>query len=1425
MRKKIYLPVWLFGLLACGALSAQVFNMSGTPIFSCSGTFFDAGGSAGNYPNNQNLHTTICPDGFGNTQMVLRFDSLVLASGDTLCLLDGSTVFAPIIVCYGGPLSTAAFVVKASPGNTGGCLTVTFRSDAQSTASGWSAAIQCAPCTLPAPTNVQVVQMRNGDMRWRWDDVPGSTGFEVSVNGSPWQPANEPSGHTVSGLSPGDIVLLEIRPVSPNPNCAVQTISVNKIYVECTLALTLASVSDARCAATATGSAIVLANGPIGPVQFFVVGIPVPFPDGNFTNFFAAGDYAVAAHDSAGCRDTVAFRIEEPPPLTVQTAMTNARCFADNSGVASATASGGTGNYTFRWQRCQGGPVLDGPTVPDLFAGCYAITVQDANGCTAVAQGIIGEPPPFAFQSSQDSARCNGEANGRATISASGATPPYTYQWSNGDSGPTADSLKAGFHSVTVTDAIGCQAVTLVQVHQPSLLRFDSLQAVGVTCFGGFDGLASALALGGNPPLTYAWSNQQTGPILTGLSAGTYTVTVTDRKGCTAAGTITVSTPPAIAAAKDVQAERCAGQCDGAATLMLSGGTPPLGITWANPAIPPGQTMPASLCPGTYRFTVSDARNCSMTDSFVIAAAVQLTLAFILQAPRCAGGFDGSIEVVAQGGAPPYQYQWGNGRIENPLTGLACGTYSVTVSDMLGCTQRSTATLPCPAPVIIDSVRAAPVLCFGGANGSARVFARGGTGALSFLWSDPNQQVAAQAVNLIAGTYTVTVSDANGCTTTATALITQPPAIQAALFSRPITCVQGSDGSAWVVVSGGTPPYTYLWNTAQTDSLLTGLEPGLYALTITDANGCTFTPIPVAVATPSSSLQVTAVVTQRACFGSGGGAARAEATGGNGAPYTYLWSNQTTGPEATNLSTGTYTVTASDALGCTAVQTVSIGRWDSIVVSIAVIAPTCPNDRNGQASINRLEGGAGNGIRENYKLQWNVPGAGDTIYLNNLSSGQTISLTVTDNAGCTAVFERRIDSLPPIQPFLQVDSITCFGHNNGAVRVASIQSVRPIASYRWSNGVVSQSIIQLPPSTYTVTATDVQGCTGTASATLTEPPPLAVTLQTDAIRCPGDRNGSARALPSGGTPPYAFAWNTGASTDRIENLGPGTYTVTLTDRNGCSLTASANLQPPDPLTIEVQTTTPTCFGFANGRATLMVQGGPSPLRFRLNGGPLGGSPVFVGLKAGTYTATVLDGKGCLTDVSFDIAQPPPVSVTITADTTLVFGDSLRLEADAFNAVGGATFIWQSALADSVRCADPPECSTVWITPPYSNTYTAVATDANGCTGSASVRVHVEKPRGVYVPTAFTPNSDGANDRLVVHGKSRQIHRIRLFQVYDRWGELVFEARDFAPNDDAYGWDGLFRGQPAQTGVYVWYVEVEYRDGYEERLRGNTTLGR
>jgi len=1399
--------------------------MTGTPIASCSGTFFDSGGNAGDYSNNQNLHTTICPDGMGGTHILLQFDSALLAPGDVLCILDGSNALAPLLACADDFPAGQPFQVQASAANSGGCLTVTFISDAAGTAAGWSAGISCSnPCVVPAPGNVQVVDMNGGNMTWTWDAVPGSAGFEVSVNGGAWQPANGTQTHTVGGLTPGDLVVIEIRPISANPGCTVASITANKTYVECTLTASVLSQTPAICPGTATGSAAISASGATGAVQFFVAGNPVPFANGNFTNFFPAGAYLVAAHDTAGCRDTVAFTITEPPPIVIQITITDAECFADNSGAIQAVASGGTGLLTYAWQRCQGGVTMPGPVAIDLFAGCYAVTVTDANGCTALAQDTIGEPPKFNFTSSQDSVRCFGGMDGRATVFASGAIPPYTYKWGNGDTANTADSLKAGFHSVTVTDAIGCQAVTLVQVLQPTRLVLDSIHTTPIACFGGANGTATVFAHGSVTPYSFLWTNNQTTQTATGLGAGTHTVTLTDRNGCTVTGSTALDTPSELVAQINVsQNETCAGACDGQLLLTVSGGTVPHSISWNNPTLPPNEPAPQNLCPGNYTATVTDANGCTQTATAAITAAAPLNIQFTATAPVCAGDQNGSLTASGSGGAPPYQFLWNTGAAGGTLQNLGCGTYTVTLTDAMGCTRVGSNTLPCPDAVQIDSIVPTPVTCFGGANGSVTVHAHGGTGVLTFVWSDPNLQPDPNATNLTAGTYTVTVSDTNGCSATASATIGQPALLVAMTTATAVSCFGGNDGAVQSATSGGTPPYQYAWSIPASTPGASGLVAGAYSLTVTDANGCSAVPPSAVVTQPTGPIQVTALQTRQSCIGSKDGAAGATAIGSNGPPYTFTWSNNHIGPMPTALGVGTYTVTASDAKGCTGTQTVAIAEWDSIRVNVAFVLPTCNGLSDGQAAVNQVSGGAGNASFDNYTFFWNIPGTGDTLYVNGLAGGQSYTLTVTDQTGCSAVFSYTLNDQPPIVPVVQPTNITCFGLENGAAQVVSVQSPQPIAQYRWSTGTVGQTLSNLPSGAYTVTATSTSGCTGTAVTTITEPPELLVGMGFQAIVCNNDSNGVVLTNPQGGIPGYSFVWNTGAITSSIGNLGPGLYAVTVSDQNNCTATDSVALSQPNPPALFVEIKEPKCFGNRDGVARLVVGGGTGPYRFSLDGKNFGGTGTFFGLAAGTYSAQVLDGLGCITTLPFTLNQPPAIVVQTDPDFTITLGDSILLTADAVNTIGQETYIWQDALADSLYCADPPECATVWAYPVYSNTYTVLVTDTNGCTGSASVRVDVEKPRGVYVPTGFSPNGDGNNDLLVVHGKGVQIRRVKIFRVYDRWGELVYEDVDFPVNDPQRGWDGAFRGQNCQSGIYVWYAEVEYLDGFEQAVQGNTAL--
>lgn len=1414
---------WAF-LLFFSPVYGQTYLMNGTPVASCSGNFYDSGGSGGNYSNNQNLSTTICPD---NGQFIrLSFNDLQLAPGDELCFLDGSNVFAPVLACSGDFAAGQPFAVQASVNNPGGCLTLTFTSNASGTAPGWEAALSCEmACLLPAPANLRLVEMANGNMVWTWDPVSLAQIYEVSVNGSAWIPSNGALSHTVSGLIPGDIVVIEIRAVSAITGCLAVSLSASNIYINCMLEAGIDAIDPASCADAADGSVLVIVNGAMGTVQYFADNNPMPFSSGNFVDFFSPGDHIVIAQDASGCHDTVSFSIDSPPPLVaVIDTIRDAKCFGGDDGVIGADGSGGTPPYTYAWRACQGGPIMPGQIIQDIFAGCYAVTITDDNGCTAVAQDSVRQGIKYKFSVSQDSVTCFGTLTGKATITASGAQPPYTYLWDNGDTTPSADSLTAGLHSVSVTDAAGCTAVTLVEVKEPKRLVIDSIQTISVACFGGNTGSASVFTQGGVMPYAFNWNGMKTGQSLTGLTAGAYTVTVSDNNGCTAVSSTLVGEPPGITIGTTLlRPETCAGACNGGINLNASGGVSPYAIAWDKPVDPPGNFMPQNLCPGAYRATVTDANGCTKTILSTVQPATPIVAQLTVQGPSCAGDQNGRLSAQVSGGAMPYQYAWSNGMSGNTIQNLSCGIFTVTITDSLNCAKTLSDTLPCPAPVVLDSIIPRPVRCFGEANGAAQVYARGGTGALQYLWSDPNQQLDPLAVNLPQGIYTVTVSDANGCSLTAVATVTQPAALNATVISTNATCFGGNNGTAKANASGGVMPYTYLWSNNRDSSFINGLTAGSYSLTVTDAAGCSFSGAVAIIGQPAMPTQIAITQTKLACFGSDGGEALATATGNNGGPFTFAWSHGFNGPNPTNLIAGTYTVTATDQSQCTGAQTITIQQWDEITVGLLRAPPTCHAGTDGQVAVNQISGGAGGGDFSRYHYNWSIPGKPDTLYINGLTGGQPYSLTVTDEVGCSATISFTMLDQEPIVPALDADSVQCHGFNDGAVRITSVQSVFPIVSYAWSNMGSGAEQNGLPAGVYTITLTDSKGCTGSSEALVGEPPILQIQLETTGLVCNQDSNGIIRALVQGGTPGYAYAWNTGATGLQIGSLGPGNYSVTVTDLRGCIAADSTALVQPNPPDIQTEAVNPSCFGAHDGLVRLNVSGGAPPYRYSLDGVTFAGSGVFLGLGAGQYAIFVRDGMGCVTEVKTTLSEPPAVEVSFGPDASIVLGDSIQLSPDVSNTIGLSTYLWKSALADSLICIDLPDCTTILVKPGYSNTYFVTVTDANGCRGVGSTRVEVIKPRGVYVPTGFSPNGDGNNEILTVYGKSRQIKRVKLFRVYDRWGELVYEDLDFPVNDEQRGWNGQFRGKNAQTGVYVWYVEAEYADGFVESLRGNTTL--
>jgi hypothetical protein len=359
------------------------------------------------------------------------------------------------------------------------------------------------------------------------------------------------------------------------------------------------------------------------------------------------------------------------------------------------------------------------------------------------------------------------------------------------------------------------------------------------SCASNCDGTLIGTVFGGIPNYTYTWTpGNYNGSVVNGVCPGVYTLTGTDASGCTTTSTATVTSPPPIVVSVAITNASCS--CDGSVTASVSGGTAPYTYLW----LPTNQTTPTAqgLCAGCYTITVTDANGCVGTQLACITAPAPLvTTVAQLNNVTCNGACNGAATVLASGGSGSYTYLWApTGCNMQSCTNLCAGTYSVTVTDSLGCTSMQIFTITEP-PAMVSVTTSFGINCSGACTGTAMVSTSGGTPAYTCVWA-PGGQTTTTITNLCAGTYTVTCTDANGCTTTSTTTLTEPSQLTASSSHTDETSAPANDGTATATASGGSPGYTYLWMPGnQTTATATGLDAGTYTCTITDAAGCTTT--------------------------------------------------------------------------------------------------------------------------------------------------------------------------------------------------------------------------------------------------------------------------------------------------------------------------------------------------------------------------------------------------------------------------------------------------------------------------------------------------------------------------------------------------------------------------------------------------------
>jgi len=538
--------------------------------------------------------------------------------------------------------------------------------------------------------------------------------------------------------------------------------------------------------------------------------------------------------------------------------------------------------------------------------------------------------------------------------------------------------------------------------------------------------------------------------------------------------------------------------------------------------------------------------------------------------------------------------------------------------------------------------------------------------------------------------------------------------------------------------------------------------------------------------------------------------------------YEYIWSTGETVEDLNGILPGNYIVTIYDQVGCDTTFNVDITGPAQYDLSADITSPTCGGDADGAIDLN-ISGGNSGG----YNFTWTQDGTpfGSTEDLNNLPVG-SYAVTISDSKGCT------IDSLFLVQEFeimldpnAEVIEPSCFGADDGSIELIVSNGMAPYQfDFNDGNGFTNSNTIQnIPAGSYDITVRDANMCEGEITIDLNQPDTLTTNLMGMDIGCFGDTDGGITSQSAGGTPPYNYTWDppqAGNPTD-LSDLVAGTYSLTLTDANDCVATSSATIIEPQPINIgSIVVADNACFGGSAGELTVYVSGGTPPFQYSSDGINFQNSNTLGGLDSGAVTVTILDDSGCIVSVDAEITQPGELIVDAGQDVEISLGLSADLNASLTNSSADHTILWTPPTGlTCIECFDPV------ATPPVTTTYVAtITTTADGCVVSDSVTVFVNEVRPVYIPNVFSPNFDGMNDVFMVFG-SVAVEQVKEFQVFDRWGNLVYEAENVITDNPDYGWDGTFKGKPVNPGVYVYSIGIEFIDSRIIQYKGSVTVVR
>ncbi len=557
------------------------------------------------------------------------------------------------------------------------------------------------------------------------------------------------------------------------------------------------------------------------------------------------------------------------------------------------------------------------------------------------------------------------------------------------------------------------------------------------------------------------------------------------------------------------------------------------------------------------------------------------------------------------------------------------------------------------------------------------------------------------------GTYTVVCQPQITCSASQTITVNVGGGFTTNIAGTNVSCNGGSNGSATVTTSGGTPPFTYTWSpSGGNGAVASGLTAGLYSVTVQDAN-CAKTLTVNITQPPGMTLAVNS--TSSGCTAPG--TATVSITGGGTGPFTYSWMPiGGTNSVATGLASGNYTATVQDANGCAKSITVNVpGSPSPTITSISATSVSCNGGSNGSATVT-----VSSGITP-YTYTWS-PSGGNSSTASSLSFG-TYTVTVKDAGGCIVTKTVTVAQPPALSLTINSNSVLCNGGANGSATATPNGGVGGY-SYTWSPSGGNASVASgLGANTYTVNIKDINGCIINGNVTISQPPALSLTISSTSVSCNNGNNGTATANPSGGVGGYSYVWSNGQFVQTATNLSATNYTVTVKDNNNCTISNTVNIIQPSALTLAVNSSSATCYGYANGSATATPSGGMGNYTYTWL--PTGGySSVAPGLVGGTYSVQVADANNCLIIGNVVVTQPTSVSIS-TSNYTICNGGTVNISVNAAGGTSPYTYSWTPTGWTGAGPYNVSLTSTAF--------YTVYAMDANNCSSPVKVVKAIVQP--------------------------------------------------------------------------------------------------